>query len=172
MAIVGACKNEPSNQLPAWTPNSFAVFLERDPAGFPPDLRSMEGGGQPPGEGRTAGAELNRTSEPGKLCEVADLPRSLQASAASSIAGQRIRLLRPRRQSCASLEVRFFFDIRAIGSIPRRTHAPERPRGHHAGRGTDLDRGDRPLSFPAAPPVLHVHGSVFCGGRCRRTKRK
>src|SRR5208337_2786901 len=44
MAIVGTCENEPPNQLPAWTSNSFAVFLERDPAGLPPYLGQMEGG--------------------------------------------------------------------------------------------------------------------------------
>jgi hypothetical protein len=39
----------------------------------------------------------------------------------------------------ASLEVRFFFDSRAIGSIALRKDAPERTRGTNTGRRPDVD---------------------------------
>ena len=41
MAIVGTCENESPNQLPAWTSNRFAVFLEYDPAGLPTSLMNV-----------------------------------------------------------------------------------------------------------------------------------
>src|ERR1700733_5316641 len=44
MDIVGACEDQSSDQLPAWTSNRFVVFLERDPAGLPPHLVLLEGG--------------------------------------------------------------------------------------------------------------------------------
>src|ERR1700691_3896508 len=44
MDIVGACEDQSSDQLPAWTSNRFVVFLERDPAGLPPRLGLLEGG--------------------------------------------------------------------------------------------------------------------------------
>ncbi len=34
-------EDQPPNQLPAWTSNSFAVFLEGDPAGLPPNLERL-----------------------------------------------------------------------------------------------------------------------------------
>ncbi len=40
-------KNQPSNQLPPWTSNSFVVFLEGDPAGLPSHLERLEGGYRP-----------------------------------------------------------------------------------------------------------------------------
>src|ERR1700722_9735838 len=43
MVVVRACENRSPNQLPARTSNSFAVFLEGDPAGLPPSLGSPEG---------------------------------------------------------------------------------------------------------------------------------
>ena len=36
--LLELAKTESPNQLPAWTSNSFAVFLEGDPAGLPPNL--------------------------------------------------------------------------------------------------------------------------------------
>src|SRR5665213_258357 len=48
MAIVGTGQDRTSNQLPAWTSNRFAVFLERDPAGLPPHL---DGKVAPPPQG-------------------------------------------------------------------------------------------------------------------------
>ena len=47
MVTVGTGKNKPSDQLPAWTSNSFAVFLEGDPAGLPSHLERSEGGSPP-----------------------------------------------------------------------------------------------------------------------------
>ena len=38
VVTVGIGENQPPNQLPAWTSNSFVVFLEGDPAGLPSDL--------------------------------------------------------------------------------------------------------------------------------------
>jgi hypothetical protein len=47
--------------------------------------------------------------------------------------------VRAARRLNASLEVRFFFDSRAIGSIARRKDAPERTRGTHTGGRPDVD---------------------------------
>src|SRR5947209_15782526 len=51
MAIVGTCKNRTPDQLPAWTSNRFDVFLERDPAGLPPNLNgNRKAANSPQGE--------------------------------------------------------------------------------------------------------------------------
>ena len=63
MVTVGTGKNKSSNQLPAWTSNRFAVFLEGDPAGLPQDLERLEGGNPPlRGEGHPA-----RLAKPGTM---------------------------------------------------------------------------------------------------------
>ena len=42
MAIVGTCKDESPNKLPARTSNSFTVFVEGDSTGLPPNLKHLE----------------------------------------------------------------------------------------------------------------------------------
>src|SRR3954451_24476490 len=69
MAIVGACKNRTPNQLPAWTSNRFVVFLERDPAGLPPNLNGIRKAANHPqgGNGGPAGKPKPGTRDPNNL---------------------------------------------------------------------------------------------------------
>ena len=70
----------------------------------------------------------------------------------------------------ASLEVRFFFDSRAIGSITRRKDASERTWGTHTGRCPYLDGRDWTVSLSAAAAVFLLRRAFFCRGRSRTAK--
>jgi len=75
----------------------------------------------------------------------AGLPSHLERSKVAAL----LSGVRAARCLSASLEVRFFFDSRAIGSIARRKNAPKRTRDTHSGGCPDVDRGDRIVSLPA-----------------------
>ena len=165
MVTVGIGKNRAPNQLPPWTSNRFAVFLERDPAGFSTNLKLLDEGRSPlRGQGGPANKQRPGTTYP----ESEALNRRDQQEAA-------IFWIRPRQdarslvRSIASLEVRFFFDIRTNGSIARRKDAPGRTRGTHAGGCPDVDRRDWIVPLPAQAAVLLLSCSVVCRGRSRPT---
>src|SRR6185437_6494442 len=150
MAIVGTCENESPNQLPAWTPNRFAVFLEYDPAGLPTNLKDVWKVAISLSGVRIARASKDRDHGiKGRNCGSCKNSRQIDGNIEREPTPRTIPLF---LATDANLEARFFFDSRAIGSIACREDAPERQRRSDTGRRPDLDGGDGAMPVFPTPP--------------------
>src|SRR5579859_901574 len=137
MAIVGTCKNGTPDQLSAWTSNRFVVFLERDPAGFPPYLNGRKAA-KPSPKGENGGPAQQPKPVTTDQKSVRFHRRNPQGRGEFFEWPDRTQHLLVEAVN-ASLGKRFFFDIRANGSCALRADAPERIWGNLTGRCPDMD---------------------------------